>query len=192
MGLGRPRHATPRLGATIVALLVVAVAAAVVVGRDTQPASTQAAGESGLRPVTGQGGDPLPLETLPGFADGPAVDLGEVVGEPLVVNFWATWCGPCVREMPMLRDVSSQMAGAVTFIGINVQDSPTQAKAFLEDVGVEYVQAVDPDGEFFRAAGGLGMPTTLLVDADGVVRYRHTGELTADKLRTLLKDHLRV
>lgn len=132
------------------------------------------------------------MHTLPAFSDGPAVDVGDYVGAPLVVNFWATWCGPCVREMPMLRDVSSELSGDVRFLGVNVQDSPTQAEEFLDEVGVRYDQAADPEGDYFRAVGGIGMPTTLLVGADGVVRYRHTGELTEQKLRALLREHLAV
>lgn len=188
----RPRrNRVPHVGAAVAVMLVVVVSVTLFVDRNTESVSNGGpAKEVRLRPVTAADGKPLPLEILPGFADGPPVDVGEFVGESLVVNFWATWCGPCVREMPMLRDMSSDMAGDVTFLGINVQDSPSQARAFLEDVGVEYVQAADPDGDYFRAVGGLGMPTTLLVDSDGVVRYHHTGELTAEKLRTLLKDHL--
>lgn len=139
-------------------MLVVVVSVTLFVDRNTESVSNGGpAEEVRLRPVTGADGKPLPLEILPGFADGPPVDVGEFVGESLVVNFWATWCGPCVREMPMLRDMSSDMAGDVTFLGINVQDSPSQARAFLEDVGVEYVQAADPDGDYFRAVGGLGI-----------------------------------
>lgn len=92
----------------------------------------------------------------------------------------------------MLRDMSEDLAGTVTFLGVNVQDMPTSAEAFIDKLNVEYDQAADPDGAYFRAVGGLGMPTTLLVDENGFVRYRHTGELDADGLRDLLAEHLDV
>lgn len=94
--------------------------------------------------------------------------------------------------MPILRDVSRDLSDDLTFVGVNVQDNPTQAEALLDDVGVRYDQAVDPEGDYFRTVGGIGIPTTLLVDPDGAVRYRHTGELTEQKLRALLREHLAV
>ncbi|MDP8928893.1 MAG: TlpA family protein disulfide reductase [Actinomycetota bacterium] len=147
---------------------------------------------AGLGPISGPRSRPLPLRTLPAFGDGEPVALEGYVGKPLLVNFWATWCAPCVREMPMLRHMSEEMAGQVAFLGVNVQDSPTQAAAFLQELDVAYDQASDPQAEYFRAVGGFGMPTTLLVDRDGVVQYQHTGELTAEQLASLLRAYLDV
>lgn len=185
------RRSVAWLAAAVVVVAVVAAATMSPLGGGSAPPA-EATAEGGLDAVTGQGGDPLPLHTLPGLSGGPALDLREQAGAPLLVNFWATWCGPCVREMPMLRDVSRELSDDLTFIGVNVQDSPTQAEEFLDDLGVRYRQAADPEGEYFRAVGGVGMPTTLFVDADGIVRYRHTGELTEQKMRALLSEHLAV
>ena len=174
------------------ALVFVLVVVAVTVSADSDPFETVSGDQRGLGPMSGAEDDPLPIQTLPGFSDGDPVDVGRYLGEPLLVNFWATWCAPCVREMPMLRDMSDELAGDVTFLGINVQDMPTNAEEFIDELNVEYDQATDPKGDYFRAVGGLGMPTTLLVDAQGSVRYRHTGELDADGLRDLLQEHLGV
>lgn len=172
------------------ALVFVLVVVAVTVSADSNPFETASGDERGLGPVSGAQAEPLPIQTLPGFSDGDPVDVGQYVGDPLLVNFWATWCAPCVREMPMLRDMSEELAGHVTFLGINVQDMPTSAEEFIDELNVEYDQATDPKGDYFRAVGGLGMPTTLLVDEKGLVRYRHTGELDGDGLRDLLREHL--
>ncbi len=188
----RSRRTLVAGSATVLVVLVVLVSVIVTTASTTPKFIETPSPEQGLRPVSGAAEDPLPLRTLPAFGDGEAVDLTRYLGEPLVVNFWATWCVPCIREMPMLRDTSEKLAGHVTFLGINVQDSPSKAEAFLAELEVDYDQAADPEGAYFRASGGFGMPTTLLVDADGTVRYRHTGELDADSLRGLIEDHLGV
>ena len=148
--------------------------------------------QSRQQPLSRAEAEPLPLHTLPAFGNGDRVNLRTYRGEPLLVNFWASWCGPCVREMPMLRQVSNDLADDVIFLGINVQDSPINAEPFLDKLGVRYEQATDPTGDYFRAVGGIGMPTTLLVDQSGIIRYRHTGELDEGMLRELLKQHLGV
>ena len=188
------RRRVPRtfLTAAVAACAVVFLLAvvAVTVSADSTPFETASDDQRGLGPKSGAQDDPLPIQTLPAFSDGDPVDLEQYVGKPLLVNFWATWCAPCVREMPMLREMSEELAGDVTFLGINVQDIPMNAEAFLDELNVEYDQATDPNGDYFKAVGGLGMPTTLLVDENGLVRYRHTGELDAEGLRELLQAHL--
>lgn len=136
--------------------------------------------------------DPLPLRTLSAFGEGEAVDLADHVGRPMVVNFWATWCAPCTREMPLLRDMSRELGGDVTFLGVNVQDKPDAAQRFVRRARIGYVQAADPKAEFFGSVDAVGMPTTLFVDQDGIVRHRHTGELDRAALRRLLRQHLGV
>lgn len=72
----------------------------------------------------------------------------------------------------------------MTSLGVNVQDNPDNAQALMDETGVTYDQASDPRG--------FGVPTTLLVDADGTIRYRHTGAVDDAQLRRLLREHLRV
>lgn len=94
--------------------------------------------------------------------------------------------------MPLLRDTEARLGGAVAFLGVNVQDGQDGAVAFLEELDVTYDQARDPTGEYFTAAGAFGMPTTLLVDPDGGIVYRHTGAVLGDQLDDLLAEHLGV
>jgi len=135
---------------------------------------------------------PLPQRTVTGFAGGPPVDLAAYRGRPLVVNFWATWCPPCVGEMPDFNAVAAEVEGEVAFLGVDVQDAPRRAEPFIAELGIDYDLAVDPDRELFSEIGGFGMPTTLFVDAEGVVVHRQTGPLDADALRAALADHLGV
>ena len=134
----------------------------------------------------------LPPATLEGFGDGPAVNMTDFRGAPLVVNFWATWCAPCVKEMPEFREAAEELEGTVAFLGVDVEDAPPNAEPFVEQLQIDYPLAIDPRREFHREVGNFGMPTTLLVDPDGIVRYRHTGPLTRAELRDLLATYLDV
>ena len=124
--------------------------------------------------------------------DGHTVSLTDFAGRVVLLNVWATWCGPCVEEMPVLRDAERQLGDQVVFLGINVQDAESNALDFLAELDVTYDQVRDPMAEYFTAVGGFGMPTTLLVDADGRIVYRHTGAIEADQLDDLLVDQLDV
>jgi thiol-disulfide isomerase/thioredoxin len=135
---------------------------------------------------------PLPDVELAGFAEGEPVDLGDYRGRPLLVNFWASWCAPCVKEMPDVEAVARDLAGEVAVLGVNVQDAPANAEAFVDELGVSYDLATDPRGELYAEVEAFGMPTTLLVDADGMIVYRHTGIVDAEQLRELIAEHLDV
>ncbi len=135
---------------------------------------------------------PLPDGTLLAFHSEDEVEVRDYVGEPLVVNFWASWCGPCIEEMPDIQQVADELEGRVTVLGINAQDRAASAREFAADLGITFDLVRDPDGSYFASVGGFGWPTTLLVDDDGIIRYRHTGLLDADKLRDLLETHLGV
>ena len=134
----------------------------------------------------------LPAATLGGFAGGPAVNVADFRGTPLIVNFWATWCAPCVKEMPEFQEVAAQAGDKVVFLGVDVEDAPSNAEPFVQRLGIDYPLAIDPRREFSNAVNNFGMPTTLFVDPDGIVRYRHTGPLDAAQLRALLAEHLEV
>lgn len=143
-----------------------------------------------LGPVSGREQAPLPEGTLLAFRDDTEVEVHDWVGTPLVVNFWATWCPPCVDEMPDFQEVAEDLEGEVTVLGINARDSADAARTFVDDLGITYELVRDPDASYFTAVNGFGWPTTLLVDPDGIIRYRHTGPLDAARLRELIETHL--
>lgn len=116
----------------------------------------------------------------------PPVSLADHRGRPVVVNFWASWCAPCRREMPAFAEVSDQLDGKVVFLGVNHQDGRSAALELLAETGVRYPSGYDPDGRTAAAYGLLGMPTTLFVSADGRLLERRTGEVgRTELLRTL-------
>lgn len=115
-------------------------------------------------------------------ADGSTTSLADMKGTPVVLNMWATWCKPCVREMPDFDAVASSMNG-VRIVGVNVADSADDAAAFATKLGVSYEQFNDPTGELSDAFDVTGLPATAFVDASGKVVEVHAGALTADELR---------
>jgi thiol-disulfide isomerase/thioredoxin len=119
--------------------------------------------------------------------DGDAVRLGSYAdGRPLVVNFFASWCGPCVREMPDFEAVHLRRRDEVRFVGINLQEAPGPALELVAQTGVTYDVVRDVSGELFRAANGFSMPTTVFLAADGEVIDVHGGELSQRALDAMI------
>jgi thiol-disulfide isomerase/thioredoxin len=122
--------------------------------------------------------------------DGKAQSLSLYKGRPIVVNFWASWCGPCVEEMPELSALQREYAKkGIQFIGVGV-DSSANIKAFLQKVRVDYPVYVagfggaDVARAFGNTAGGL--PYTVVIDANGTVRASKLGQIKPDELRRTL------
>ena len=135
------------------------------------------------------GGTTAAALTVPiAAADGSSATLTEFSGTPLVVNLWATWCSPCVKEMPALDEVASETT-SVRIIGVNVGDDPAAAAAFAADLGVAYPQYRDVDGGLMSEFAVANLPATAFIDADGTVLDVHSGAFTADELRSAIADH---
>lgn len=135
--------------------------------------------------------DPLEVEfTDVGGATGTIRDF--VDGRPVVVNFFASWCPPCIAEMPDFQTVSEDFAGVVDFLGIAVQDRPEDASEIVERTGITYDWTRDIAGDLVAAAGVVQMPSTMFVAADGTLVEIEGGALDADRLRELIADHLGV
>lgn len=104
-------------------------------------------------------------------------------GTPVVVNFWASTCVPCVTEMPAFEQVKQSLGDKVAFVGINVQETDAAASSFVEQVKVTWDIGRDPDASIITAAKGAGLPTTLILDREGRIVFRHLGALDAGQLR---------
>jgi len=122
--------------------------------------------------------------------DGKTQSLAAYKGRPLVVNFWASWCGPCVREMPELSALQREYKKkGIQFVGLGV-DSDANIKNFLQKVPVDYpVYVVGFGGaDLARAFGNLagGLPYTVVIDANGTVRATKLGQIKPDELRHTL------
>jgi DsbE subfamily thiol:disulfide oxidoreductase len=191
-----PRSARPILWlVAIVGLLVVLGIAAVAVLRPDPRAPGAAGAAADTPPRLGEAdravGRPVPDVTLPPLADlGPSggLALPATDGEPMVINFWASWCQPCVNEMPTLQRVADDLD--LTVVGVDYIDQTDKAVALAAELGIRYPLVRDDEGAFGEAVGLAGTPTTLLVDGDGVVRRRLTGELTEQQLRDAIATDL--
>ena len=122
--------------------------------------------------------DALPVIDVAGFAQ----LREEVRGTPLVVNFWASWCEPCEREMPLLAAAAREHRGTIQFLGIDILDTPDAARAFLRRLEVPYPNAFDAAGATRDALGSLGQPVTVFYDADGQIVAKIDGELSGADL----------
>ncbi len=118
------------------------------------------------------------------------IELADYRGGPVVLNFWASWCMPCRREMPALQATHEELGDAVTFIGMNHQDDRDAAMDLLAEVGVTYSSGFDPEGKVAAGYGLFGMPTTVFISPDGAVVAQHTGELSAAELEQAIDEHL--
>lgn len=115
--------------------------------------------------------------------DGRAVRLSDYSGSPVLINFWATWCPPCVREMPGLNAFyqSHQSAGLVV-LAINVGETREQAAAFSEKLGLQFPVLLDPEYELSDRMLVDNYPTSILVGRDGKVKIIHIGYFSAEAL----------
>jgi len=140
----------------------------------------------GVPPAAAHPGGPAPV-LIP--AAGGRLTLAALRGHPVVVNFWASWCGPCRAEMPMLvKAWHAYAARGVVVVGFDVDDTPAEARRFLGDYHVDYPIVAVPDERLPRAYGVIGLPTTVFVDASGMIRARQVGGFVGqDGERTLTR-----
>lgn len=136
-----------------------------------------------------EAGPTVPATALESL-DGGELRLTDYRGRPLVVNFFANWCAPCVTEMPAFEEVHRQLGDEIAFVGISVQETLEEARDLAQRTGVTYDLARDPQGDLVRELGGVGMPTTVFVDAEGRAVDSHTGELSADELTDMIRSKL--
>ena len=139
-----------------------------------------------------------PLATAPDFTlhtmNGPNLRLAEQRGRVVMVNFWATWCGPCREEMPQLNRLYQKYKGAgFVLLGVNVDDDTRKAADVAGKLGVTFPVLLDTDKVVSKLYDLSTMPSTVLIDRDGKVRYVHRGYLTGyednyeKQIRELLK-----
>ena len=127
----------------------------------------------------------LPRATLLTL-DNQSIDSSKLIGKPLILNFWYSTCEPCRREMPVLTASALAHSATIRFVGINMNDSIEIAKNFVSKYNVLYDIMFDPSGSFISKLGIGTAPTTLFVNAQGIIVDQVAGEITADKLESLI------
>jgi cytochrome c biogenesis protein CcmG/thiol:disulfide interchange protein DsbE len=201
----RPRHFHPRIAAicALVALIVVLVAALVASSLSSRNAKAARADTSanhgtvlGLTPRSAPAGN-IPGGTLPAAGlvtlGGELTDLKALTkGSPTVVNFFSETCVPCVRELPALQKLADATHGKLRVVGIDVQDSLADTKAFVKKTGVTFAVARDPQALILSGFGVTAIPTTLAVSADGHIVAHNFGQFDTGALGPWVAKNLKV
>lgn len=121
--------------------------------------------------------------------DGETVSLSDYAGRIVFLNFWATWCVPCRKELPAFQAFQAAQApdGAV-ILAVNVQETPDQIRAFLDEYGGSALTILlDSDGSTKEGYGIFNLPTTFVINGDGIVNYVKYGEMTMDDLNAYVE-----
>ena len=124
--------------------------------------------------------------------DGGSGTLAQYAGTPLVVNFFASWCPPCVREMPEFQEVFDRLDGQVAFLGLSQDQSAQDALDLVETTGVTYDVGWDLDLEVYKATGSIAMPTTAFVSPSGELLDTFAGVLDTESLAERIETALGV
>jgi cytochrome c biogenesis protein CcmG, thiol:disulfide interchange protein DsbE len=139
-------------------------------------------GQQGAGASVARIGSPAPDFSLTDL-DGAPVRLADLAGRPVIVNFWASWCAPCVEEFPLLNAAARAHAGdGLAVVGIVYQDRLASARDFMARMGATWPAAVDPGSTVARSYGIYGPPETYFIGRDGVVTGHQIGQLTAADL----------
>jgi thiol-disulfide isomerase/thioredoxin len=148
-----------------------------------------------LPPVTSPTGKALDAALTTTYdklqADG-SDTLASYLGRPVVVNFFASWCTPCLAEMPDFEKVHQELGDKVAFVGISTDDRRSEAESIVGKTNVSYDLGFDPDQRVLRAFGGLVMPTTVLLNADGTVAETRSSAISIGDLRAKIDNHFGV
>jgi thiol-disulfide isomerase/thioredoxin len=137
-------------------------------------------------------GEPEPLDNfqLEPLNGGEAVSLSDFAGKTVVINFWASWCQPCIREIPILMQASREFDEDTVMLGINTLDDTSEAIAMMDEFGMNYLSLNDNEGSDGGVAvefGLVGVPETYVINADGeLVAYRRGDFASTEDVHALV------
>ncbi|MBM3723768.1 MAG: TlpA family protein disulfide reductase [Actinobacteria bacterium] len=132
-----------------------------------------------------------PAPDLKGLTlEGDELALSDLLGQVVIVNTWASWCGPCEDEMPLLLDIEKNyQRDGVSLLGINVEDKPQDAKEFATKFGIDFPSLVDSDSKLLASLPGAppnALPSTLIIDRNGQIGARIVGPVKPGVIEEIL------
>jgi peroxiredoxin len=175
------------------AAIVIAVGAVAANRENTEDVTISSANDLSPRPigtnakVTGRQLPKVDVKTLAGDT----INTAELLGRPLVINFWYSTCLPCKKELPAFAAAHRELGDDVRFVGVDAlaQSNPASEEAFARDKGIQYELLYDPDGALTSAVGVVNSPQTIFVDANGTI-VKQTGQLDEAQLEELIRTNL--
>ena len=121
--------------------------------------------------------------------DGQTVSMSDLDGKLIVVNVFASWCGPCRVETPHLVEVYNALdRDEIEFVGLNLQETPEAIQTFKDEFSIEYPLLLNEGGEITEVYRPIGLPTTWFIDQEGIVRFTFSGPMTKESLQVILED----
>ncbi len=149
--------------------------------------------------ILGQGSDLLPQKVgpqvgkiAPNFSlenlDGNEIELLNGSQQPILINFWATWCPPCVAEMATIQQYYVESGRSFRVLAVNADEPPKDVQRFANEHGLSFDILLDPGGHVQELYRLRGYPTSFILDGDGVIMREHVGLLTESKLRNYLSE----
>lgn len=149
---------------------------------DTRPATRESVGL--IDDAKLEVGKPAPDFALVDARDGTTVRrLSDFRGRTVVLNWYASWCGPCRRELPDFEEAFQALGPDVVVLAVNLRESPSSATGILDDTGATFPAVLDSEGEVAIRYGVRGMPTTFFIDEEGIVRMAGAGTITREQLQ---------
>ncbi len=114
--------------------------------------------------------------------DGQYVSLSELLGQPVMLNFWASWCGPCLMEMPYIQQVHEEWSGrGLVLLAVNCGESSSQVRGFMQNQGYTFSVLLDTNGSASQDYGVRGIPTTLFIDMYGIIQGKVVGAFPSEE-----------
>ena len=127
-------------------------------------------------------GQAAPPFTLRALDSGMRVTSEQLKGRPMVINFWASWCGPCRMEHRVLEWGAREFGAQAQFLGIVFEDTEDNAKQFLSEMGASFPQLIDQNSGVAVAYGVAGVPETYFIDSNGIILGKHVGPIDPESL----------
>jgi cytochrome c biogenesis protein CcmG/thiol:disulfide interchange protein DsbE len=145
-------------------------------------------GAAGCGNAAGSASAPVIGSPAPDFAlktpDGQTVSLDSLKGHPVLLNFWATWCGPCRQEIPFLQDLSTDPARldrGLEMVAVDVKETAQTVQGFQQTYGMTYRVLLDSKGQVANLYNIKGVPMTYFIDKDGIIKYVKLGAFSTKK-----------